>query len=488
MTLEEKYGVDFQQKVIAYLIFEPNFLTSVFAATQPEYFDTDEATWIVSSLKRYYETHETLPTKAAFDVLVSKIDDVDDRERCSRYLEQCVQATGNCTDIEVVKDAYIDFCRLKEYQLFAVRSIDLAQDGRYDDISEGFKGILRIGYDTDIGYDVSEDFESKYEEKARESISTPWEVVNGLTNGGLGRRELAVFGAPQGHGKSWILAWLAANAAMQGLKVVYYTLELDKNAVARRMDSLLTGIPLHELVEKKELVKERLRAIFKKGGRIFVKEAEAYSFGIEEMTAHAQNLTQMGLQPDMILVDYADLMRLEKGEFRIVIDKLYHKLRNLGKRYNAAVGTATQVGKAGITENWIDGSATAEAFSKNNAPDFIMTMNRPGDDTKVEPAYPFISKNRNGNRGVKLIGVFDTFSVNTEFHYAESDEAQEFLDRMNNIRRDKQAMAMGMLEDVLKASGSIAPSPRKSVATTSNLESTIGMDVGLDADLDSLNF
>ena len=59
---------------------------------------------------------------------------------------------------------------------------------------------------------------------------------------------------------------------------------------------------------------------------------------------------------------------------------------------------------------------------------------------------------------------------------------------MNNIRRDKQAMAMGMLEDVLKASGSIAPSPRKSVATTSNLESTIGMDVGLDADLDSLNF
>jgi hypothetical protein len=455
MTLEEKYGQDFQSKVIAYLIFEPNFLPSVFHATSAEYFDTDEGTWLVEALKSYYQTHETLPTKAAFDVLISKIEDIDDRARCSIYLEECLSATGNCTDIEVVKNAYIDFCRLKEYQQFAVRSIELARDGKYDDISQGFQDILKIGYDTDIGYDVSDDFESKYDEESREVIPTPWEVVNNLTNGGMGRQELAVFGAPQGHGKSWILALLAAHAASLGLNAVYYTLELGRNAVARRMDSLLTKVPLNSLVEQKSIVRSRLKTTFDKGGKLIVKSAEAYSFGIEEMTAHIQTLVQLDKKPDIILVDYADLMRLEKGEFRVMIDKLYHKLRNLGKKYNAAVATATQVGKAGITDNWIDGSATAEAFSKNNAPDFIMTMNRPGDDTKVEPCYPFISKNRNGNRGVKLIGVFDTFKVNTEFHIADSEEAQGFLDVMNDVKRDHQANAMSALKDVLGNSGSM---------------------------------
>ena len=72
----------------------------------------------------------------------------------------------------------------------------------------------------------------------------PWDEIDMITKGGLGKRELGVVVAPTGAGKSMALAHLGAMAVIKGKTVVHYTLELADTVVGQRYDSCITGIDL----------------------------------------------------------------------------------------------------------------------------------------------------------------------------------------------------------------------------------------------------
>ena len=55
--------------------------------------------------------------------------------------------------------------------------------------------------DNDFGHDYKKDFESRYQLKSRNAISTNWELIDEMTKGGLGSGELAVAIATTGAGK-----------------------------------------------------------------------------------------------------------------------------------------------------------------------------------------------------------------------------------------------------------------------------------------------
>ena len=62
-----------------------------------------------------------------------------------------------------------------------------------------------------IGHEYIQHIEDRYSETARETVSTGWEVIDELTQGGLGGGELGVIVAPAGVGKTWVLAAIGAN-------------------------------------------------------------------------------------------------------------------------------------------------------------------------------------------------------------------------------------------------------------------------------------
>ena len=78
-------------------------------------------------------------------------------------------------------------------------------------------------------------------------VSTGWESLDKKLFGGFNKGELNIFAGGSGAGKSLFLANLGCNWALNGLNVVYLTLELSENLVAMRMDSMKTDIPSREI-------------------------------------------------------------------------------------------------------------------------------------------------------------------------------------------------------------------------------------------------
>ena len=89
---------------------------------------------------------------------------------------------------------------------FADEIIDLysraSPDTIVSKIATAIDKALKSGGDKEIGHDYMADIDERYTESVRFTKETPWDIVNELTSGGLGKGELGVFVAPAGIGKS----------------------------------------------------------------------------------------------------------------------------------------------------------------------------------------------------------------------------------------------------------------------------------------------
>ena len=106
------------------------------------------------------------------------------------------------------------------------------------------------------------------------------------------------------------LVHLGAEAVKSGLTVVHYTLELADTVVATRYDSSMTGIPINEIYNYKNKVHEFVQGI---EGKLIVKEYPTKSATTAMIKNHLDRLIRRGMSPDMVIVDYGDLLRPVKS-------------------------------------------------------------------------------------------------------------------------------------------------------------------------------
>ena len=135
--------------------------------------------------------------------------------------------------------------------------------------------------------------------------------MDDICKGGLGRNELGVVIAPTGAGKSMVLVHLGAQAVQEGKIVVHYTLELGDTIVGQRYDSCMTGIPLGDLMQNKVKILDQIKDV---EGSLIIKEYPTKSATTETIKNHIERLRRRGIEPDMIIVDYADLLRPVKSK------------------------------------------------------------------------------------------------------------------------------------------------------------------------------
>ena len=142
--------------------------------------------------------------------------------------------------------------------------------------------------------------------KARNPITTGWDEIDGICKGGLGNGELGVVIAPTGAGKSMVLVHLATQAILKGKTVVYYTLELKDTVVGQRFDCCITDVTLHEHRERQKEIITKIKDL---EGTLIIKEYPTKSASVQTLKNHIEKLRKRGIEPDMVLVDYADLLR-----------------------------------------------------------------------------------------------------------------------------------------------------------------------------------
>ena len=322
---------------------------------------------------------------------------------------------------EYIRQTSLEFCKKQTLKKAMIHSVDLLQDCSFDEISKVINDALKLGADSNFGYDYITDFEERYKIKHRHPVTTGFNEMDAITSGGLGKKELGVVIAPTGAGKSMVLVHLGSQAILEGKNVIHYTLELQDTVIANRYDSCITGYPLSNLRDFKDEIFEKIKDL---DGRLIVKEYPTKSATTNTIRSHLTKLAKRGIKPGMIIVDYADLLRpvMMQKEKRNELESIYEELRGISQEFTCPIWTASQTNRSGLSAEVITMEQISEAFNKCFVADFIFSVSRTIEDKKANKGKIFIAKNRNGPDGIVYDIFMDTSNVKIKILPKVADE------------------------------------------------------------------
>ena len=405
MSKLTQYGHSFQTKAIGILITDRDFLQQIADIVSPDYFDNDAGKWIIRKTLKYYNEYKTVPTMEVFKVELENLQQELQNVAVKDLLKQAYKAS-KATDLGFVKDTFLDFCKNQTLKGALMKSVDLLELGDYDDIRNLIDKALKAGTERDIGHEYLAELEDRFREEARNTVETPWPLINKLLCGGLGQGDLGMIAGGPGGGKSWALVALGAQAVKLGYTVIHYTLELSEKYVGKRYDANFTEIPVGDLPDNKDIVEERLLGL--RGG-LYIREYPAGQATVNTLHAHLEKCIQQNIEPDLIIVDYADLLTSKSSkEKRDKLDDIYTSLRGLASEMKLPIWTASQVNRSGAREDIIQGDRMAESYSKMMITDFAMSLSRSAEDKENGTGRWHIMKNRYGADGMTFNSTIDT--------------------------------------------------------------------------------
>ena len=402
-----KYGQSYQSKVVASLISDAKFLEQVTEITKPAFFESQANQWIIGEVQNYFDEYRTSPTMEVFKKKVGEVEDKVLKQTVVEQLKAVYLQVGS-EDLPYVKKEYLTFAKNQKVKDALLKSVDLLKAGNYDKIIDTMMAASKVGVENDLGMDYIDNFELIMEDVKRDSVSTGWEVVDELMDGGLGPGELGVVMAPSGIGKSWFLSKIACSAVQKGLNVLHYTLELSESYVGQRYTTILTGIQTSEHKERKE---EIVRKIKNTPGRVRIKYYPPQFASSKTLSAHIEKLKASGFSPNLIIIDYADLLKSGSNRDGLYAELggIYEELRGLSGEMGIPIWTATQTNRAAIDHEVIGADCVGDSYKKVQTADFIMSVSRKTKDKLSNTGRIHIVKNRFGPDGMTFPAKIDTF-------------------------------------------------------------------------------
>ena len=416
-----KYGQSFQTKVVAALLSDDRMLDTLGDVINKKFFESEANKWIVDEVMAHYSDYHRVPSLDVFKVQVSKIDNPSLQKTIVAQLKEVYQSIGGL-DLQYIKDEFTSFCINQNLKSVIVQSIDLLKSGNYDRIKDLVDKAMKVGVNADLGMDYLIDFEERYDETARDTVRTDWECINELMNGGLGPGELGVVVAPSGVGKTWVLAALGAAAVKAGKTVAHYTMELSQGYVGLRYDTVFTHIASANLTQKRDEVLDKVKRL---KGKLKIKYYPPKGASSKTIQAHLEKMIAAGNKPDLIIVDYADLLLSHSNKTDSTYAEqggVYIDLRGMSGELGIPIWTASQTNRSAIDSEVIEADKIADSYAKVMNADFIMSLSRKAKDKLNNTARVHIMKNRFGQDGITFPTKMDTTTGTIEVYAATSSE------------------------------------------------------------------
>jgi archaellum biogenesis ATPase FlaH len=332
-----------------------------------EYFDP-EYRKAVHYIKEYTDKYGAPPT---FDLVNAKFDSLGFKPRKVTHAEM----QSSCDDIE-------EFCQrsaLTQAVLAGVQDID---EGNYAALKERIDKASLISLQKDMGVDMFENTEAYLRSLLDNDVyySTGIKLLDEHLDGGLARKQLTLFSANSGGGKSVMLSNLGVNfATLHGMNVIYISLELAESMIFKRNAFIMSRVNTKAWKDKIGQISSKLRNIHEDGAGSFRIKRLPTGCCINDVRSYLKQYEiEYNTKPDVIILDYLDLLSPNEGVRNMSIseqDKFKsEQLSQLLHDYNAIGLSASQQNREAISMAKPDQSVIAGGLTKVNTVDNFVSL------------------------------------------------------------------------------------------------------------------
>jgi replicative DNA helicase len=382
--------VQIEKVILKNLVKNESFTRRVLPFLKSEYFTNEVERNIFNEIRDFTLKYNNLPTADALLIEVDSLRNLTaDQAKDASTLIKDLNSDKVETNVDWLLDSTEKFCQEKAIYNAIMQSIEIMNNkggaltkGAIPDL---LTQALAVTFDPNVGHDYFEDFEERYEYYHRIEHKIPFDLdfFNKITKNGFSRKTLNIFLAGTGVGKSLAMCHIAAAALSQGKNVLYITLELAEEEVAKRIDANLMNITIDDLLQlPQDLYLKKADVLKNKSqGKLIVKEYPTASASTLHFKALLNELhLKKSFKPDIIFVDYLNICassRIKPGgnvNSYTYIKSIAEELRGLAVEFEVPVVSATQTNRTGFTSSDVGLEDTSESFGLPATADFMAAL------------------------------------------------------------------------------------------------------------------
>lgn len=392
----EKLNTLSERDLIYQLIVSDKFCREIIPVLNPKLLEIVYIRMIAIWIKDYFQKFKEAPKKNLIKLYRSHVDEIKDESLQDNILTFIERLDRDYEKIKINNEDFaiqnaIKYLKKRSLKNFSEDIDAYINSGDIEKAENCVTKFRKVEVASGDGVSLLDDFDiitSSFTEEQDLLFCYPGDF--GKLLGAIHREDFVSFLAPMKAGKTYQLIDFGIESLKNNLKVVMYSLEMSRINMIKRVWTALSGqitkdieieIPYFESdgtkyrVEKKILKKKAssvlevqkkqksLKRLFR-GGAFRIYSEPAYSLTVESLENKLDDLAYEGFFPDVIIVDYADIMApSDRTDYRNQIDGIWKRLRALAQKRKAVVVTASQTNRGAISRE-VEAEDTSEDIRK----------------------------------------------------------------------------------------------------------------------------
>lgn len=346
-------NLDFYEKVIALNCLKSGneeYLASIIDHIEPELFKDKNVAIVIGIIKDFYLENNVVPNRTEIKARITNQTVI---ESFKKLVNEFKTLDGDYAKDELIKNTekFIKQRLLWRSVQDSIEEYSIGKPFNEERILKDVDKIHSISLLDNIGLDFFGDTDkivSKLKEK-ESFISTGYRWLDEMFGGGLHKEGKAMY-AVAGEtnvGKSIVLGNIAANVFAENYDVVIISLEMSEFRYAKRIASMLSGIPQIELADKTEDYIEFVN-LNQRDNRLFIKEFPTKQVTPKHIAGYLKSLERKrNFTPQCIIMDYHTLLRpsITQGSRHADLQFITQECRALTYLFNCPLVSAAQLNR-----------------------------------------------------------------------------------------------------------------------------------------------
>ena len=376
-----------ENTIISSLFFHEDYTRKVLPFIKEEYFGNRVEQLLFGEIFKFVEKYNNLPTKDAMLIELGQRKDINEEEL--NHLKDYVVAIENTeADEQWLTETTEKFCKDRAVHNAVLSGIKILDGKDKKQTAEAIPHILSdalaVSFDKSVGHDYIEDADDRFKwyHTKEKRYQFDLDYMNRITKGGVPSKTLNIALAGTGVGKSLFMCHLASSYLLQGLNVLYITLEMAEERIAERIDANLLDVTMEDLHDMPQQLYEgkitKLRE--KTQGQLVIKEYPTASAHSGHFKSLMNELAlKKSFRPDVIFIDYLNICassRFKGGNISsyFYVKAIAEELRGLAVEFNVPIFSATQTTRTGYVSTDIGLEDTSESFGLPATADFMFAL------------------------------------------------------------------------------------------------------------------